>query len=84
MAAYHRVYDSRHLKADLKTSISFGTLRLVNEYELPFLLVLDLSVLDGMSKVGLSECERAVCRQQVVKITWLQQNLPVLNWPLQR
>jgi len=48
MAAYRRVYDSHHLKADLETSISFVTLRLVNEYELPFLLVLDLSVLDGM------------------------------------
>ena len=84
MAAYRRVYDSHHLKADLKTSISSGTLRLVNEYELPFLLVLDLPILDGMWKVGLSECERAICRQQVVKITWLQQNLPVLNWPLQR
>jgi len=37
MAAYRRVYDSRHLHADCtRTGISSGTLRSVIEYGLPF------------------------------------------------
>jgi len=37
MAAYRRVYDSRHLQAGLpRTGISPGTLRSVIQYELPF------------------------------------------------
>jgi len=35
MAAYRRVYDSRHLQADPRTGISSGTLRSVTEYGLP-------------------------------------------------
>ena len=35
MAAYRRVYDSRHLQADSRTGISSGTLRSVIEYGLP-------------------------------------------------
>jgi len=36
MAAYRRVYDSRHLQADCKkNAISSGTIRSVIEYELP-------------------------------------------------
>jgi len=39
VAAYHRVYDSRHLQADCKKpGISSGTLRSVIEYGLRFLL----------------------------------------------
>ena len=36
MAAYRRVYDSRHLQADVpRTGISSGTLRSAVEYGLP-------------------------------------------------
>ena len=35
MAAYRRVYDSRHLQADCQAGISSGTLRSVIEYGLP-------------------------------------------------
>ena len=36
MAAYRRIYDSRHLQADApRTRISSGTLRSVIEYGLP-------------------------------------------------
>jgi len=35
MAAYRRVYDSRHLPADCRTGISSGTLRSVIKYGLP-------------------------------------------------
>ena len=35
MAAYRRVYDSRHLQAYSRTGISSGTLRSVIEYGLP-------------------------------------------------
>ena len=38
MAAYRRVYDSRHLQADW-TGISSGTLRFVIEYGLPLLFL---------------------------------------------
>ena len=40
MAAYRRVYDPRHLQADCQNGpvISFGTLRSVIEYGLPFYL----------------------------------------------
>ena len=41
MAAYRRVYDSRHLQADCKkTTISSGTLRSVIEYVLPLPLLI--------------------------------------------
>jgi len=49
MAAYRRVYDSRHLQADCQelTGISSGTLRSVIEYglPLPFLYQLRLTLL---------------------------------------
>jgi len=35
MAAYRRVYDTRHLQLTAKTGISSGTLRLAIEYGLP-------------------------------------------------
>jgi len=40
MAAYRRVYDSRHLQALPRTGISSGTLRSVIEYGLTFVTFL--------------------------------------------
>jgi len=59
MAAYRRVYDSRHLQADCqKTGISSGTLRSAIEYGLPFLLSHSPQAAEGLvsnNKVGCGE-----------------------------
>jgi len=48
MAAYRRVYDSRHLQADLpRTGISSGTLRSVIEYWLPLCLLFVIKLAFG-------------------------------------